>query len=220
MDGGDVARATELVPIERLSPSEWNPRRVHGRPFRALVDSIRKDPGFLWDRPILARADGSIYAGEQRYHAAKHLGWQAVPARLEDVSDALAKERALRDNAHAGEWEGKKLSEVVAELEIAGVEIEGLSLDDKAMAAMLKASADEAGRGDREEAELEISPELFERHDYLLFYFDNQMDWQVATAALGVGKVESAPVSTRTLRRTGLGRVLPAAKLLEVLARD
>jgi len=64
--------------------------------------------------------------------------------------------------------------------------------------------------------ELEISPELFERHDYLVFYFDNEFDWQVACGRFGVGMVESAPVGKRTIRHRGIGRVLSGADLLRV----
>src|ERR1035437_7308755 len=67
--------------------------------FQNLCRSIEVDPEFLWRRPILAKADGTIYAGNMRFRAAQHLGFTEVPAIVEDISDQLAKERALRDNA-------------------------------------------------------------------------------------------------------------------------
>jgi len=71
---------------------------------------------------------------------------------------------------------------------------------------------------DKEEKEAgtyEISPELFERQDYLVFYFENEFDWQVACQRFGVHKVEAGKVSTSTFERRGVGRVLPARVLLE-----
>lgn len=67
------------------------------------------------------------------------------------------------------------------------------------------------------EGQYEISPELFERHDYLVFIFENEWDWQVATEALGVKTVESAKVGQKTFRSFGTGRVLKAEALLGFL---
>jgi ParB-like chromosome segregation protein Spo0J len=58
-----------------------------------LCRSIEADREFLWRRPVLAQADGTIYAGHMRYRAAQHLGMEAIPAIIEDVSDQLAQER-------------------------------------------------------------------------------------------------------------------------------
>ena len=66
------------------------------------------------------------------------------------------------------------------------------------------------------EAEVEISPELFERQDYLLFTFENDFDFQVACERLGVKKVKGGKVGSKTIKDTGMGRVLKAEKLLEL----
>lgn len=85
--------------IERLHAAPWNPRQIKDERFKNLVRSIQADPDFLHHRPILATADGTIYAGNMRYRAAQHLGMATVPAIIEDIPEQLAKERALRDNA-------------------------------------------------------------------------------------------------------------------------
>jgi DNA modification methylase len=92
------------VPLSQLKPAPWNPRTISDERFKNLCRSIEADPGLLDLRPILARLDGTIYGGNQRFRAVEHLGWQDVPADLSDVSDRLAKERALRDNGSWGEW--------------------------------------------------------------------------------------------------------------------
>ena len=80
-------------------------------------------------RPILAQADGTIYAGNQRFRAVEHLGWSDVPAIVEDVSDQLARERSIRDNLAAGEWVDQDLAELLAELQINGSELEALGFE-------------------------------------------------------------------------------------------
>lgn len=87
--------------------------------------------------------------------------------------------------------------------------------------ALIEQIAGTDGRGEVE-GELTISPELFERQDYLVFLFDNEFDWQVATEALGIKQVRSAPVggSSLTAQRKGIARALSAATLLDLLRRS
>ncbi len=58
------------TPLTALRPSPWNPRTISDDRFQNLCHSIQADPDFLWRRPILAQADGTIYAGNMRYRAA------------------------------------------------------------------------------------------------------------------------------------------------------
>ena len=57
------------VPLSELHPSPWNPRTISDARFKNLCASIEADPDFLWQRPILAMVDGTIYAGNMRYRA-------------------------------------------------------------------------------------------------------------------------------------------------------
>lgn len=72
-------------------------------------------------------------------------------------------------------------------------------------------------KNDEQPGEVEISPELFERHDYLLFYFDNDFDWQVACERFDIKPVVGRKVGKKTLEDKGLGRVISGASLLEAL---
>ena len=82
---------------------------------------------------------------------------------------------------------------------------------------------DELGLGDptkdyfHMDPEYEIGAELLERHDYLVFYFDNEFDWQVACEKLEVKKVYSDQIGKRTIKNKGLGRVIDGKKLLGLL---
>ncbi len=83
--------APRAVPLELLRPAPWNPRTIKDDRFQNLCRSIEADPEFLWRRPILAMADGTIYAGNMRFRAVQHLGMETVPALIEDVPESLAK---------------------------------------------------------------------------------------------------------------------------------
>ncbi len=67
------------------------------------------------------------------------------------------------------------------------------------------------------EPECEIAVELLERHDYLVLYFDNEFDWQVACERFGVKKVEGTRVGDKSVTQKGLGRVLDGKAVLRLL---
>ena len=116
------------VSLTKLQPSPWNPRLIKDNRFKALCKSIESDPDFMELRPILATKDGTIYGGNMRYRAVKHLGWKTVPAILSDIPEKLAKERAIKDNSQFGEWDDS-LATIISELEKDGIDIEQLGLD-------------------------------------------------------------------------------------------
>lgn len=127
------------VPLAELKPAPWNPRLIKEDRFKNLCKSIKADPDFLKLRPVLAMADGTIYAGNQRFRAAAHLGLATIPAIVSDVPEKLAKERAIRDNNGWGEWQMEELAEVMHELKGLGSDIELLGFDDKEIGKMLEA---------------------------------------------------------------------------------
>jgi len=125
------------VPLSALRPADWNPRTISDERFQNLCRSIEADPEFLWRRPILAQEDGSIYAGNMRFRATQHLGMTEVPAIIEDVSDQLARERALRDNAQWGDWEGDELAELLDRLRAEGSDLGLLGFDERELQQLL-----------------------------------------------------------------------------------
>lgn len=127
----------ERIKIEELKPAEWNPRLIKDDRFKNLCKSIENDPEFMELRPILATKDGTIYAGNMRYRAAQHLGWEEIPAIITDIDETLAKERAVKDNNQFGEWDDS-LATLIDELEKEGIELAQLGLDDSIQATLDK----------------------------------------------------------------------------------
>ena len=123
--------------LSALQPAPWNPRTISDERFQNLCRSIESDPEFLRHRPVLAQADGTIYAGNMRYRAAQHLGHTTIPAVVEDVSDQLARERALRDNAQWGEWAEDDLAALLRSLGEQGSELSLLGFDDRSLQQLL-----------------------------------------------------------------------------------
>jgi ParB family chromosome partitioning protein len=107
------------VPLDRLRPSQSNPRKhFDGPDMDELVQSV-KEKGVLmpilvrdsgWKRPFLSSkgevalpgTEGEIIyevvAGERRYRAAKAAGLKTIPARLADLSDREVMEIQIVEN--------------------------------------------------------------------------------------------------------------------------
>ena len=144
-----VAQAT---PLAALRPSAWNPRTITDERFRNLCRSIEADPDFLWRRPILAQADGTIYAGNMRYRAAEQLGLEVIPAIVEAVPDLLARERALRDNAQWGAWAEDELAALLRQLGEEDSDLDLLGFDERDLQSLLRRLEQQAGMTDPDAA--------------------------------------------------------------------
>jgi DNA modification methylase len=155
--------AVERVPLSALKPAEWNPRLLREKRFKDLCRSLQADPGMLERRPILAQSDGTIYAGNQRYRAAEHLGWTEVPAIVEDVPDQLAKERAIRDNIAAGDWQEDQLAEMLVELKLQDSDLEALGFDADQLNDLLELSGINGETAPAPDAQMDRAEELREK---------------------------------------------------------
>lgn len=99
----DRVRSTKEVPIERLHPGKYQPRRrFDADEIAELVESVRTR-GIL--QPILVRRIGDgpdeayeIVAGERRWRAAQQAQLHQVPVVIKDLSDSDALEVALIEN--------------------------------------------------------------------------------------------------------------------------
>ena len=64
------------------------------------------------------------------------------------------------------------------------------------------------------EPEIEISPELFESHNYVVLYFDNDLDWQTATEVFDLKTVKR---KNERIGDKGLGSVVAGSEILKTL---
>lgn len=101
------------VPIGDLKPLPGNPRRGD---VDAVMRSYEK---FGQRKPIVARRDGTIIAGNHQLEAAKRLGWEKIAVVRVDDDDQTAKAYALADN-RVGELGGYDDDALLALLEDLG----------------------------------------------------------------------------------------------------
>lgn len=87
------------LPIAQLHPNRYQPRRTFSEESIKQLAQTLDEGGLL--QPIVVREDGEGYeivAGERRYRAAKSLGWEKIPAIVNNLSDAQTASLALIEN--------------------------------------------------------------------------------------------------------------------------
>lgn len=82
----------ELVPIESVHASEYNPRRNDEKRLALTELSLRK-LGFLL--PIYADRSGEILSGHQRHLVASRMGFTQIPVEYVSGKD-LGERKAVR----------------------------------------------------------------------------------------------------------------------------
>ncbi|MCX8736490.1 nucleoid occlusion protein [Lactobacillus sp. B4026] len=87
------------IELTKIIPNSYQPRREFSdESIRELASTLDKE-GLL--QPIVVREQGDKYeiiAGERRYWAAKHLGWEKIPAIVNNMDEAQAASLALIEN--------------------------------------------------------------------------------------------------------------------------
>lgn len=87
------------IDITKIEPNSYQPRREFSdESIRELASTLSKE-GLL--QPIVVREQGEnfeIIAGERRFRAAKQLGWEKIPAIINNMDDAQAASLALIEN--------------------------------------------------------------------------------------------------------------------------
>ncbi|HET8839730.1 MAG TPA: ParB N-terminal domain-containing protein [Flavobacteriaceae bacterium] len=104
------------ITIDKIKLLEENPRDISEVDMEKLQNDIKKDPGFLLQRPPLINLTQNeyiCYAGTQRVKASKLNGAETIVCFVEEnVPLNIQRERMLKDNLHRGEWNKGKLLEL------------------------------------------------------------------------------------------------------------
>ena len=194
------------IELSDLIPDPQNARKHDNDNIMAIAASLQQ---FQQRKPIVVDADGIIRAGNGTYLAAVELGWESLLAiRWDDLKDAEAKGYALADNqtGDLSSFIPSMVSTILEEVGEAGIPMQGMGFD----------LEDHTSTKVDEKPDEEITPELFERHDYMVFVFDNELDFQVAEQRFGLKTVKSTKMGSSTIIHRGKGRVLTGKKLLEM----
>lgn len=131
----------QINPAE-LAPADYNPRRIEEHQAAALRRSLDRW-GFV--EPIIAnRRTGLVVGGHQRLNAALALALPTVPVHWVDLDESAEKALNIALNKISGDWDEAKLSELLADLERGGQDLEDLGFDADELDDLLEGYGDSA----------------------------------------------------------------------------
>ena len=196
-----------------------NPRQWTKTDIDRTRNSIQEDPDFLEDRPLLVvpldDKTWLVFAGNLRREGAKSGKVKEVPAVIyypETEEDHLTiKRRALKDNGSFGAWDFDALANEWDDLPMTDW---GIPVPD------VEKEVEKAKKDEEVAAKVPFSEVLGEEHNYVVLFFDNEVDWLQAQTLLGLEPVKALPTKRNgdnldNFKRIGVGRVLNGPKAIE-----
>jgi hypothetical protein len=201
-----------LTPLNEVIPYTNNPKEHPDSQIKNIASSIKN---FGWDVIIVVDGDGEIIKGHGRLQAAERLGMDEVPVIFrEELSKAEARAARIADNKTAESGWSEDLLEVeLGVLEDEKIDLDTLGFEEGEIEDLLTTDEEDEEVVD---PEVDFATELFEENNYVVFQFDNKMDWQVIEDSLGLETVKSLD-SEGDYQQQGVGRVLDGQELLDLL---
>ncbi len=174
-----------------------NPRTITKVKFNKLVNSIKEFPEMLEARPIVVVTykDGYlVLGGNMRLKACVKAGLKEVPIKIADKwTEEQKNEFIIKDNLSYGEWDFDILANVWEQdiLDHYGLDLPiGFQNDEEDI-----------------EEEIEFSEFLNESNNYVVLYFDNDIDWLQAQTHFDLKSVHSKRQNEKAWSK-GIGRVI------------
>jgi len=186
------------VKINSIKTNPKNPRLIKDDKFKKLVNSIKEFPQMLELRPIVVDENNIILGGNMRHKACIEAGLKEVYiVQAKDLTEQQKDEFIVKDNVGFGEWDWDILAN----------EWDTELLNDWGLSLPLDIEEIKETKDIPDIGEIEFSEELFLEHNYIVLYFDNAMDWEVAQEIYGLKQVKSK-TSAEGTQKIGIGRVI------------
>tara|TARA_Y100001938_G_C8087378_1_gene432875 strand:+ start:394 stop:984 length:591 start_codon:yes stop_codon:yes gene_type:complete len=193
------------VPINQIHTNIDNPRVIKNDKFKKLVKSIKEFPKMLKLRPIVVDEDMTILGGNMRYKACIEAGLKEVPITIaKGLTEEQKREFIVKDNVGFGEWDYDLLANEWDSVQLAEWGLDVWENED-----------------DKEEEiieEIEFSEFLDECNNYVVLYFDNEIDWLSAQTHFDISSVYSKRANGKEWSK-GVGRVLNGGKYLKSIKK-
>ena len=205
----------ENVLIGALKAYDRNARTHSPEQVAQIAASIVE---FGFTNPVLIDKRGTIVAGHGRVEAAYSIGLEEIPCiRLEHLTEDQVRAYCLADNKLAlnAAWNMDTLAAELKGLEAVGFDMSLTGFSPEELAEIMGDTVEDT---DPEEPapEVEFSEELLHAHNYVVLYFDNPLDWQVAQEKFELKEVKD--LIPRKGQPTGIGRVIRGSEWLNRIA--
>ena len=204
-------RSAQLSP-KSITPYSKNPRD-NSKAIESVAQSI-DDFGF--NQPIVVDKNKVIIVGHTRHAAALLLGLKKVPVFIADhLTKAQVRAYRIADNRtnENSYWIEAELAEELRAL--TKEQRKSTAFTDDELAEMLGAVQDAIPIVGK----IEFSQELLESRNYVVLYFDNDVDWLSARTHFNLKSVYSKRCNGKPWSK-GIGRVVDGAKYLRRITKD
>ena len=205
----------ENVLIGALKAYDRN-ARTHSPEQVAQIAASMVEFGFT--NPVLIDKRGTIVAGHGRVEAAYSIGLEEIPCiRLEHLTEDQVRAYCLADNKLAlnAAWNMDTLAAELKGLEAVGFDMSLTGFSPEELAEIMGDTVEDTNP-EEPAPEVEFSEELLHAHNYVVLYFDNPLDWQVAQEKFELKEVKD--LIPRKGQPTGIGRVIRGSEWLNRIA--
>ena len=210
--------------INELKYAHYNPRKKlkpEDKEYQKIKKSIEE---FGYVEPIIINKDNTIIGGHQRLTVLKDLGYEEVDVIQIDIDKTKEKALNIALNKITGEWDYAMLGDLLLELDSENYDLEITGFEDYEIEDILAPI-----RNEKEEKkdikDIEFSEIIGEEHNYIVLYFDNEIDWLQAESLFDIKQVKCG--STRSdgkinkgMNRVGIGRVLKGREAINKILEN
>jgi ParB-like chromosome segregation protein Spo0J len=185
------------IPVSKLNPATYNPRKISRQMLKSLKATITE---FGMVDPLVVNKDMTIIGGHQRFKACVELGFTEMPCVVLDLMKSKEKALNLALNKVTGEWNRPKLEKLLKEIE--AIDIEFTGFDEEEIAKLIEDI-------NIDTPEYDIAPRLMEEYNYIVLFFRETLDFQVAAEHFGLQMMKEDRRD-----KVGLGKVIDGAAYL------
>jgi len=198
-----------MMNINELIPADYNPR-LDLKPSDAEYKKLKKSlQSYDYVEPVIwNEKTNRIVGGHQRVKVMRELGYEEIQVSVISIDEKKEKRLNIALNKISGDWDLNKLHLLLGEIDPS--DFESIGFDEKEVLKIMDKFSEE----EEEIPEFEFTEELLEEHNYIVLYFDNTLDWQVAQEKFNI-RSQHALDSREGYVRKGTGRVIRGADILE-----
>lgn len=191
-----------------MKPAKYNPRKnlkpedVEYQQIKNSIDEFGFIQPIVWNERT-----GNIISGHQRVNILKAEGYEEIDTVVVDFDEEKEKLANISMNKITGQWSVVKLRDVLEDLD------KKFSLEKFGFHEEIKKKQDAQNSKGLEEMEIKA----FEHWDYVVFVFDNSIDFLNIINEFDIKRVNAGYDGTRKI---GIGRVIKGEELVKRLGLE
>ena len=196
------------IKLKDMKPAKYNPRKnlkpedVEYQQIKNSIDEFGFIQPIVWNERT-----GNIISGHQRVNILKAEGYEEIDAVVVDFDEEKEKLANISMNKITGQWSTVKLRDVLEDLD------KKFSLEKFGFHEEIKKKQDAQNSKGLEEMEIKA----FEHWDYVVFVFDNSIDFLNIINEFDIKRVNAGYDGKRKI---GIGRVIKGEELVKRLGLE